>query len=147
MVTSSTQYTPELSTKFCSDCGAGTLAACEACKTSIRGYYHVEGFISVSNRTPVPRYCYSCGASFPWTEAAVEAAREMTETLDGLTDAERERLKKSLDDLVRDTPRTDVAATWFKKLMVKAGAEGASGMKSVLVNVVTDAAKRAIWGV
>jgi hypothetical protein len=54
-------------------------------------------------------------------------------------------LAKSLPDLVANTPRTAVAATRFKRLMLKAGAEAGSAFEKILVNVVAEAAKKILW--
>jgi hypothetical protein len=75
------------------------------------------------------------------------AARELAFELSALEPDERDVLAKSLDDLVRDTPRTALAATRFKKLAAKAGSSAASGLKDILVSVVTETAKKIIWPV
>jgi hypothetical protein len=48
--------------------------------------------------------------------------------------------------LVRDSPRTSLAVLRFKKYAAKAGTVGAAGLKDVLIGVVTEAARKAIWG-
>jgi hypothetical protein len=65
--------------------------------------------------------------------------------LDELTDAEKILLQASIDDLVADTPRTSVALVRFKKLMPKLGRQAAESLKSILVNVVTEAVKKQAW--
>jgi hypothetical protein len=92
-----------------------------------------------------PPFCVDCGVPFPWTKARLDAARELAMELDALTSEERNSLAKSLDDLVRDTPRTAVAAIRFKKIAAKAGTTAAGGFKDILVSVITEAAKKIIW--
>ena len=58
---------------------------------------------------------------------------------DGLTPEE------SLDDLVRDTPGTTVAATRFKRIATKAGGGAASAFKEILFSVVSETAKKILW--
>lgn len=136
---------PSLSQDFCDKCGASTITACPSCHTPIHGYYHVPGVISLGFEYSPPSYCHKCGAPYPWTEARLQAARELADELDDLTPEEREALKGSLDDLVADTPRTALAATRFKKLVSKAGPAVADGFKEMLIEIVTESAKRLLW--
>jgi hypothetical protein len=137
---------PEFNQKFCVRCGAEATTQCPKCKADIRGEYHgVDVFVITPANAPAPPFCIGCGAAYPWTQARLDAARELTMTLDALTPPEREMLAKSLDDLVRDTPRTTVAATLFKKAVAKAGGEAAGGFKDILISVVTEAAKKMLW--
>ena len=94
---------------------------------------------------PVASFCQGCGAAYPWTTSAVKAARELIADTEELTAEEREQLSASLDDLVRDSARTEVAAGRFKRLAAKAGGETANALKSILISVATETAKRAIW--
>jgi len=54
---------------------------------------------------------------------------------------EREELSKSIDDLVRDTPRTEWAVREFKRLMKKVPKETWDTMKAILVQVAVESAK------
>lgn len=90
---------PQSNQAFCSDCGEKTITACPSCNTNIRGYYHVPGVIGFSNYS-APSYCYSCGSPFPWTVTRLEAASELADELEGLSDDEKESLKSSLPELV-----------------------------------------------
>ena len=69
----------------------------------------------------------------------------MSDELENLTPDERDLLKKSLDDIVSDTPQTTVSALRFKKLAAKAGSTAASALKDTLVDVASEAAKKVIW--
>jgi len=95
----------------------------------------------------LPSFCPECGKPYPWTEAKLKAAQELSDEIDNLSPEEREILKKSLDDIVRDTPQTPVAATRFKKLVAKAGKVAADGLRDILVDIASEAAKKIIWGV
>ncbi len=94
---------------------------------------------------PLPIFCPDCGKPYPWTEAKLKAAQELADGLDNLSKEERDILKKSLDDIVRDTPQTVVAATRFKKIVAKAGKVAADGFRDILVDVLSEAAKKVIW--
>jgi hypothetical protein len=119
---------------------------CAACTASIRGRYYVENVLTLHDSYAAPKFCHACGAAYPWTAAKLEAAKELADELDELTSDERERLKGTLDDLVRDTPRTQVASTRFKRLMIKAGSSGASAMRDIIVDVLSEGAKKMIVG-
>ena len=133
---------PESNQAYCDKCGASTIISCPKCQTPIRGDYHD---ILISHYS-APAYCHQCGQAFPWTRGALEAAHELADTLEELSDQEREELKKSIEDLLRETPRTRVAETKFKKLMLKAGKEAYDGMKSILTDIVSETVKKTLFG-
>ena len=76
---------------------------------------------------------------------ALHAAAELAEEVDGLSDDERKALSSSIDDLVRDSPRTPVAAARFKRLIAKAGTTVATEFRALLVDVVSETAKKLLW--
>ena len=136
---------PQSNQKFCAQCGAETILACTGCGTTIRGYYHVPGVIGFFDYSK-PAYCYGCGKPFPWTAASLEAASELVDDLETLSHEEKQQLKGSFPDLVRDTPRTAVAEGRFKRLTKKAGTETVGAMRSILIDVVSEAVKKSIFG-
>lgn len=144
-ITSMLKTAPEVGTPFCAECGAATISKCENCETIIRGYHHVPGVAAIGFGKEVPAFCHACGKPYPWTESKLKAARELAEEVEGLTHDERETLKASLDDLVRDTPRTTVAATRFKRLVAKSGKVAVESFRSILVDVLSEAAKKVIF--
>ena len=93
-----------------------------------------------------PAFCYQCGKPFPWTAARLRAAEDLADELDDLTNDDRESLKKSLPDLVRETPNTPVAETRFKKIMQKVGKEGCESMRSLLTDIVSEVVRKALFG-
>jgi hypothetical protein len=136
---------PNSNQDHCAKCGVATIMNCPSCNTSIRGYYHVPGVIGFENFS-APAYCYKCGNPFPWTRVALVAAQELADTLDELSAEERVELKESIDHLLRETPRTRVAETKFKKLMRKTGKEAYEGMKSILTDIVSETVKKTLFG-
>ena len=130
----------------CDKCGSRTITSCPGCETEIRGKYHVPGVFGF-DEYKAPAFCYKCGAPFPWTAAALRAADELADELDALSDGEKESLKKTLTDLVRETPRARLAETRFKKLMKKAGREGVEGMRGLLTDIVSETVRKTIFGV
>jgi hypothetical protein len=136
---------PTSNQPFCEKCGERTTTACPACNTNIRGHYHVPGVIGMFGYT-APAFCFKCGKPFPWTASALDAARELADILEGLSHEDRDELKKSLDDLVREGPRTAVEETRFKRVMRKAGAEGAGAMRSILTDIVSETVRKTLFG-
>lgn len=143
IITRSADSFPHHQEDHCSKCGAKTVKACANCNERIRG--HLRGVLPSVHETPPPSFCHKCGNPYPWTEKGIAAAREMLAEVETLTVEEKEVLNKSLEDLVRDTPTTQVAVVRFKKFLPKAGREIAAGLRSILINIVNEAAKKALW--
>jgi hypothetical protein len=141
IITSMFQSYPEFGRKFCQECGAPTIIACPKCSKPIRGYYRVEGFLG-SSEIDLPNFCGECGAPYPWTETALSELHEIARMVEGLRDEERDRLEAAIDDLVRDSPRTERAVLIVKTIAPKLGQEAWGAMKALLVSVATEAAKR-----
>lgn len=94
----------------------------------------------------VPSYCHSCGAAYPWTIAKIAAAKEHAAEIEGLDEAERKQLQEDIGELVAGGPRTDLAASRFKRLMKKAGEVAGSGLYKVVVDVASETAKKLFTG-
>ena len=75
----------------------------------------------------------------------MNAARELAGELEGLTDGDRKIFNENLDDMVRETPRTAVAISRFRKMMVKVGKCGADAFRNLLVDVLSEAVRKQIW--
>ena len=56
----------------------------------------------------------------PGPASGFRPAKDLADELDELSDEEKEKLKATLDDLIPDTPQTEVAGTRFKKIMRRA---------------------------
>ena len=135
---------PESNEAFCSKCGSATVSECEGCHAPIRGHYHVPGVLGGFHYDR-PSYCHACGAAYPWTTSALAAAADLADEIGGLSGDEREQLKATFPDLLRDTARTQGAALRFRRLVAKAGKGAADAFRSVLVEVVAEGAKKALW--
>ena len=144
VINSMARNSPARNQDHCDKCGAPTIMDCPSCKTAIRGF-DMSGALDFSFKYNAPAFCYNCGDPFPWTDAALRAAQELADELDGLTNDERDTLKKSLNELVRETPSTRVAETRFKKIMRKAGRDGYEGMRSLLKDIVSEAVRKTIF--
>jgi hypothetical protein len=141
-ITEMLSSSPRRHEERCHQCGAPTITACPTCGARIRGQEVVEFYVEYE----LPSYCHNCSAPYPWMETKLQAARELADEVDDLAPEERDKLKGTLDDLVADTPRTALAATRFKRLATKAGPAIAEGFRHILVDVVSESAKKMIWG-
>jgi hypothetical protein len=147
VINSQLVHRPEHNKKFCNKCGAPTITNCQNCNATIRGYHHVPPMGTLDYTSlPLPSFCPDCSKPYPWTEAKLKAAQELTDLLEDLSPEERETLKKSFDDIVRDTPQTTVAATQFKQLAAKVGETAAKQLRELVVDIASETAKKIILG-
>lgn len=142
---------PDKNSAFCPECGAAALAACSNCNKPIRGDQYDDQHDGVEVLGPlklgfwrVPGHCHACGKPYPWTQRKAEALGEMIEELDGLSGDEREKLKKSIPDIIADTPKSETAAFRFKKAITKVGQAGGKMLTDILTNVATEAVKKSM---
>lgn len=136
---------PERNTKYCAKCGEATITKCQRCEADIRGTYQEPGQPYWTTIT-VPSFCHNCGLPYPWVERRLKAARDYAHEIAELSDEDKNVLDESLDELVKDSPQTDLAATRFKRLMAKVGREAAETFRKLLVDIVSETAKKVIWG-
>lgn len=135
---------PDSNRKFCEQCGSATISACVNCSRPIPGDYEIraEGAYAAAGPYFVPAFCGDCGAPYPWTASRLQAAHEVISELESLDPDERLQLEKSIGELVRETARSKVAAMRFKKLVLKAGKEGAEALRRILTDIASDAVKK-----
>jgi hypothetical protein len=140
---------PQQNEKFCTTCGESTIAQCPDCESEIRGQYCIDDWLEFGDNSSYferPSFCSNCGKPFPWTSSRIQAAQEYALELDGLTEEERKLLKKSIPDLVKDSPQTIVAVSRFKKIVSKLGSTTSSVFKDILIDVLKDGVKKSLWG-
>lgn len=137
---------PELREKYCSKCGERTITQCPECSTNIRGEYYVERVIGFGGGYYPPSFCFNCGNAFPWTKRKIEAAIELVQSGGKLSDEELSQLRNDLGDLAKDTPRVQVASLRFKQTMSKVGTSVATGVRDIVVDVLSETARKAILG-
>jgi hypothetical protein len=145
VITSNYNDYPAHRQNHCDKCGAATITKCESCGTDIRGEYEVPGVAFVGAGITAAGFCHACGKPYPWTVAKLQAAKELVGELDDLDAGERESLKITLDDLVKDTPKTEVASIRFKKLMKKVGKESYEAVKTVVTDLVSESIKKSLF--
>ena len=136
---------PDHRQSFCGTCGEATITECPSCRAAIRGSYDYDGPVVPPPYSP-PSYCHACGKPYPWTALKLEAAKELVAEVDGLDAEERRLLQQSLDDLVTDSPKTEVASLRFKRLMKKVGKESYDAVKTVVTDLVSESIKKSLFG-
>ena len=136
---------PELNKAHCSECGEKTITHCQSCNQLIKGRYELPSVVDFS---PFHKsaYCDSCGQPYPWTQRSQEAATELIEFSDALSQTEKDDFKNSIKDLIVQSPKTNLAVAKYKTYIKKAGTEITKGLKDVLVDIVSEAVKKSIWG-
>jgi hypothetical protein len=143
--TSSADTSPELREKYCSQCGEPTITQCLECKANIRGYYYVPGVVSIGHNYEPPTYCFNCGNPYPWTERKISGALELIKEEGELSNEEYQQFEKDLVELTKDSPKVQVASVRFKKVMGKVGNSIATGVREIVVDILSEAAKKALW--
>jgi hypothetical protein len=129
---------------FCQDCGSKTIQECLECGSNIKG--DLDYGVGYETLQFAPKHCYNCGSPYPWLKEKLLAAKELADEIEELNEEDREKLKTSIDDLIIDSPRTELAAIRFKKILPKAGKEIANGMRGIIVDIVSESAKKLIFG-
>lgn len=137
------ETSPEAAERYCSVCGSPTISACPACHAGIRGDYVVPGVPVIMPYHP-PHHCHNCGEQFPWTTSRIAAAKEMADELD-ISDSDREILKSAIVDLSTDNPKTELAAGRYKRIVSSVGKSAGNALKSILVDVITESAKKMLF--
>jgi len=136
---------PSHNKEFCEKCGKETITKCPSCTAEIQGRYNNGRQFCRPLDIP-PAFCPSCGKPYPWTEAKMKAFREMVDELDEISPEEREKLKFSLNDIVSETPKTEVAGLKFKKILKKLGKDSYEGVRRILVDIAGETIKKNLFG-
>ena len=139
-----TKY-PDFRKAFCDRCGKATITQCPACGEPIRGMYYHDGPVLGASYRIAPDYCHACGKPYPWTELKMQAAQGMIAELDGLDPDDRKILTQSLDDLMADGPKTEVAGLRFKRIMKKVGKDSYDAFKTIVTGLVSEGIKKTLF--
>lgn len=135
---------PESNQSFCSKCGAKTITACPNCGANIRGNYDCDVFILGATKT-VDSYCYNCGSPYPWTQKILDSAIELLSLDTELSTDTKELIKNAIPYLLVDQPETPVAIAKYRSGISKAGQIVKDSMYQLLVDVLSDTAKKIIY--
>jgi hypothetical protein len=145
VITQFAQSRPEHTKKFCDRCGAATILDCPKCSKRIQGYHHHPRVGSIVRKEP-PAFCHECGHGFPWTAQRIAAANQLANEEGNFSAEEREEFQASLNDIVKQVPGTPIAVGRIKKLIAKSGQVVSNGLRDILVDVLSEAVKKQIWG-
>lgn len=133
VINDSYERNPEENKKFCEICGEKTITKCPNFKSEIKGAKYVlidlatnpqfayDPYMKSNEPFKSSAFCTNCGNPYSWTKKKIKAAREITQELENLSPEEKEILTQSIDDIIRDTQRAEIAAIKFKKLLPKIG--------------------------
>ncbi len=130
---------------FCSLCGSQTIHQCPECTEGIRGKYYDPRIVPAAGAPPIPNFCHNCGALYPWFADRLRAAQQISENIDELSPEDKEELKKSLNEIVRDTPNAGPWAKKYRRIMDKVNSETVTMMTGVIRTIAVEAAKKIIW--
>jgi hypothetical protein len=144
VVNDSADEKPHRNEKFCRKCGQPTIMNCPECNERIRGYFYTSNFSGPSIKHP-PTFCHNCGKAYPWTNAKLEAAKELIAEDEQLGTDEKELLRLTFPDLIIETPRTRLAISRYKKLTSKSLKVTSEGLKSILIEIASEAIKKMLW--
>lgn len=136
---------PERASKHCEECGAATIDSCRQCGSHIRGRWERSN-VQFVGHIPPPNYCHDCGSAHPWTSAALAAAGELALGAENLSDPEKQQLADTIRHLAADSPKTKVAVPRFKKLAQRAGRGTWDALHDLLVDIVSESVRKAVWG-
>lgn len=130
---------------YCSDCGAKTISSCPSCNTPIRGKYNDEYVVYVQEYK-APAYCFSCGNPFPWTQSRIDAINELIEFDNQLSNDKKSYINNNINALTVDTPKTKVVATKIKFYLSETANATGNAIKDILVDIISETAKKIIFG-
>jgi len=130
---------------YCDNCGEMTIAECPKCQKPIRGSLRHDYMFMNKEIFHAPRYCEGCGSAYPWTQRGVEAAIELISEIDALDEQEKHDLVVSIEDVVKDGPKTQVAVQRIKRLSAKAGSFVLSAFQDILVYIISETTKKLLF--
>lgn len=145
IVTETAEQNPNSKRDFCESCGKKTTTQCPKCKSKIEGYHHMSGVAYMSSFV-APRYCTSCGKPYPWTETKIQALKELADKFNEISTEEREKFKESIDDIVVETPKTEIASNRFKLIFNKISPQSKEIVKQISLSLICESAKKLIFG-
>lgn len=146
VITHSIEDLPHLSRKFCKDCGESTITVCQYCNESIEGRYSGPNAWMSGPHAPYhpPSYCDNCGKPFPWTEMRINTAKELIAEIENLSTEDKDVLTKGIDEIVKESPKTESAAYKFSKIISKAGKGTAQIIERIIVQIASETASKII---
>ena len=133
IITDSADKHHELLKPYCPRCGSPTITSCPSCSAPIHGNYDC-GVVVIGDEPTADAYCYNCGKPYPWTESAIQNARELIMEEDSLTDSVKNAMVESLPDIISETPKTNLATVRLKKGLSSAGKFTAEAIRQFVID-------------
>ena len=127
---------------FCKKCGTKMLSKCPSCGRAIEEWHRSDDFIAGKPRYARANYCQGCGKPYPWTQTALDAAKELILESEELDILQRQKLAESLPDLITETPKTQVAVVRVRKAMLSVGKFTADGIHQFIIDFGCELAKK-----
>ena len=146
VLTTTVNTSPERTAKHCKKCGEATITACPSCNAAIRGFYHIQNVVRMRASYSVPSFCHNCGKPYPWTERKLQAAEELINELEEISDVEKKKAIDSLPDLMTETPGTELAVSRFKRLYDKVPLSLKETFRKLVVDISAEAIKKSMTG-
>jgi hypothetical protein len=141
VITSVLESHPELSSKYCSDCGEETITKCEFCNETIRGIY-ITSFTLW--HYDLPRNCHSCGKPYIWTQRKLAAAIEYSKEIENLDDSDKEILEQSIIEISNNSPKAEVSVLRYKKILKKVGGKIGDKLYDIVIDLASETLKKLI---
>lgn len=127
--------------EFCEICGSKLISKCPNCNSAIKEWNYGGMAVIGKPKYERPMYCRTCGKSYPWTEAALEATILMIQEDNELSELERQNLASSLPDVISETPKTNLAMVRVKKALLSAGKFTADAIRQFVIDFGCEMAK------
>lgn len=157
-------YSPQERKNFCPQCGAPTIIECPHCHNRIKGIRYETGnkFVSGNMLTGethyrevryevegnakniIPSYCEHCGKPFPWTQQLLDSSSMIFDTMDNISDSDKDKLKEIFPNLISNTAATIPAALQFNVILNKTSDLAVSAIKALAENCIVEAARQFI---
>lgn len=129
---------PEDNKNYCEKCGSKAISKCDNCSNPIQGNIWGGDY-------ELPSFCYNCGGIFPWTKGKIEAAIELSEESNYINKEEKEIFVNSINEVVKDTPKSAVGATRLKKILSKIGNGTSKMIRDIIVDITSETAKKILF--
>jgi hypothetical protein len=146
VVNSCSISSPQFNKNHCKDCGAETINTCQNCNSKIKGHYHRVGYGKLGGLGYIaPKFCDNCGHGFPWTTEKLETSKQIIELADELSASEKQELNLNIEELIKDSPKVQLAQLKVKRLLSKTSNDISEGIHQALADIISKTIQTNIW--
>lgn len=132
---------PKYNKKFCDKCGKEVIDECTHCEVKIQG----NPFIRNRNNI-APAFCHKCGEPYPWTETKNKVTEELIQELEEISEDDKMILTKNINDIIIETPETNLAVIKIKKIFKKYGEPVRKILYKAFIDIASETTKKLIKG-